>query len=439
MARASQRTSHRARAAHSAPVAAPPEVVLEVHVLSFEGPDPYAHVGGAARRVRGLTRSLSSKGHETHLWFVGAPDAPGQETRRDADGAALHLHRWCQWLSAGLPNGVYDGEAEKVDDYQRSLPPSLFERLAPKLMAGERATILAEEHQTVGAVVQLDALLRQAGLRERVTLGWNASDTYGFERIDWAALDAAATVTTVTESMRALLRERGVDALLVPNGLDEEAFEPVPRKALRRLRGRLRERLLLAKVGVFDPRERWEEAMQVVASLKAQGELPLLVARGVGGDGSAARERARALGLRVAFRAFDAGADGAEMGLRGLEAVDVLFAEGPLDREAERTLLRGATAVLTQRDGATSGLLELETMAAGGVACTGHAEAFCEPGENALVLGGGPREVSGALEGLAHRPREATRIRRGARRTARRFRWPKVVEERLRVAPAAHA
>ena len=81
---------------------------MQFHVLSFEGPDRYAQAGGIASRVTGLTQALAEAGYETHLWFVGAPDLPGHESR-----AWLHLHRWCQWISRYHPVGVYDGEEGK--------------------------------------------------------------------------------------------------------------------------------------------------------------------------------------------------------------------------------------------------------------------------------------------------------------------------------------
>jgi hypothetical protein len=45
----------------------------QFHILSFEGPDPYARAGGIATRITGLARALAGAGHETHLWFVGDP------------------------------------------------------------------------------------------------------------------------------------------------------------------------------------------------------------------------------------------------------------------------------------------------------------------------------------------------------------------------------
>ena len=78
---------------------------LEFVFLSFEGPDqPYAQAGGLGVRVAQLTRALAKHGFDTHLIFVGDPSLPGTETREDG---RLHLHRWCQWISASHPEGAY--------------------------------------------------------------------------------------------------------------------------------------------------------------------------------------------------------------------------------------------------------------------------------------------------------------------------------------------
>src|SRR5690349_1989453 len=147
----------------------------QFHVLSFEGPDAYARAGGISTRISGLVDALAQLGHETHLWFVGDPDQPGHERQ-----GRVVLHRWCQWISRHHPAGVYAGEEQKCADYAASLPPYLLSHeLMPLLAAGGRAVVLAEEWQTVDAVLHLDALLKRAGLRERVTMFWNANNTFG--------------------------------------------------------------------------------------------------------------------------------------------------------------------------------------------------------------------------------------------------------------------
>jgi hypothetical protein len=60
--------------------------------------------------------------------------------------------------------------------------------LLPHLQQGRRAVILAEEWQTVHAVLHLDWLLRQAGVRHQVTILWNANNTFSFHRVVYSYL-----------------------------------------------------------------------------------------------------------------------------------------------------------------------------------------------------------------------------------------------------------
>ena len=105
---------------------------MQFHVLSFEGPDPYSRVGGLASRIEGLTETLAELGFETHLWFIGDPNAPGHERR-----GKLHLHRWAQWVSRYHPKNVYDGEQGKCAEFSRTVPPHLISQaLEPYLLKG---------------------------------------------------------------------------------------------------------------------------------------------------------------------------------------------------------------------------------------------------------------------------------------------------------------
>ena len=165
---------------------------MQFRVLSFEGPDAYSRVGGLATRVEGLTQTLAGLGFDTHLWFIGDPDLAGHET-----SGTLHLHRWAQWVSRFHSCGVYDGEFGKQLEFGESLPPYMLrDVLLPHLQRGGRAAILAEEWQTVGAVLGLHRLLERAGVRERVALFWNANNVFGFETIDWDRLRRSAVITT---------------------------------------------------------------------------------------------------------------------------------------------------------------------------------------------------------------------------------------------------
>lgn len=404
---------------------------LQFHILSFEGPDLYARAGGIATRITGLARALADAGFDTHLWFVGDPDLPGEER----DGS-LTLHRWCQWISGYHAAGVYDGEDGKSFDYARSLPPYLLrEQLLPCMAAGGRAVVLAEEWQTADAVTHLDALLRARHARQEVKLFWNANNTFGFERIDWQRLKQAATLTTVSRYMKYKMGALDVDPLVIPNGLGAESFAMPDPETVKALASRVPERLLLTKVARWDPDKRWLLAMDTVAALKQRGHKPLLVARGGkeahGGDVMA---RARALGLRVTRRERRVtGERDLLESLDNTEQADVMVLESHLDPSARAVLFRGAEAVLANSGHEPFGLVGLETMAVGGLACTGTSgEDYAVDGENALVLQtNDPEEFVSLFERTRKRPEHGRELRAAGMQTARQYAWSRVLERAL--------
>jgi hypothetical protein len=63
------------------------------------------------------------------------------------------LHRWCQWISEYYPNGVYDGENEKLFDFNESVPGFVTERLIdPAAAEGKVTVVLGEEWHTAEAM-----------------------------------------------------------------------------------------------------------------------------------------------------------------------------------------------------------------------------------------------------------------------------------------------
>lgn len=400
-----------------------PRAMTQFHLLSFEGPDAYARAGGLASRVDGLTRALVSLGFATHLWFVGDPDRPGHE-----ECGGVRLHRWCQWLSRSRPQGVYDGQEAKIRDYTASLAPHLLEHvLLPHVAAGGDAVVLAEEWQTAAAVLELDRMLRRAGARGRVTLLWNANNLFGFDRIAWSDLARAAAITTVSRMMRLRMEPTGVPALVIPNGLPPEAFEPPDRRLVARLRAQLRGRLVLVKVARWDPDKAWMYAVEGVRELKKAGLRPLLVSRGgVEVYGAEVREAARTAGLRWTDRNGPASLPDA---LADVHEADVVCLGFALDSATCRALYRAADVVLANSRFEPFGLVGLEAMAASGVACVGlTGEDYVLPGRNALVLQTeDPHELVAVLERLRAHPEEERAVRATARRTAKTFAWSEVV------------
>ncbi len=403
----------------------------QFHLLSFEGPDPNARAGGIASRVTGLARALAEAGADTHLWFVGDPELPGHEVH-----GRLSLHRWCQWISRYHPGGVYEGEQGKANDYGASLPPVLLQQhLLPGLARGQRAVVLAEEWHTVNAVLHLDWLLRRAGVRDRVRLLWNANNTFGFERIDWPRLNAAASIVTVSRYMKHRMWRCGVDPVVIPNGLGPESFLEPDAEAVSTLRQRFKERVLLTKVARWDPDKRWLLAVDIVAALQRRGCRPLLVARGgVEAHEAEVIERARNAGLSVVERS------GAEPGPRGLldalsatNGADVVLLRSHLSPAARGVLFRGADAVLANSGHEPFGLVGLETMAVGGLACTGASgEDYAIDGENALVLQrNDPEEFSALFARVRRTPNLDEELRSSGVQTARSYAWSRVITRSL--------
>ena len=404
---------------------------MQFHILSFEGPDAYAFAGGLATRMTGLAHTLAEAGYETHLWFVGDPQRPGHET---VD--RLQLHRWCQWISHYHPGGVYDGEEGKRLDYASSLPPFLYEEvLLPRLRQGKRAVILAEEWHTVDAVLHLDWLLRNAGVRHQVMMLWNANNTFAFDYIDWGRLSGAAIITTVSRYMKHLMQDLGANPLVIPNGLSAETLLSPEREAVKTFRVRVRGRTVISKVARWDPDKRWLLAINTVGAMKRMGWRPLLIARGgVEPHGSEVLAAAAAAGLRVVDRPLpQQGVRGLFHALEGLDGIDIVNLRSPLDSESRLMLFHGSAAVLANSQHEPFGLVGLETMAAGGVACIGYTgEDYAVPGHNALALEtDDPQEFLDLFGALRVNPFADRALRRAGRATAQHYTWPQVVYRNL--------
>ena len=403
----------------------------QFHILSFEGPDPYARAGGIASRITGLAQALADSGLATHMWFVGDPHLPGEEIHEQ-----LRLHRWCQWISRYHPAGVYDGEEGKRHDYATSLPPFLLQEvLLPHLQRGGRAVILAEEWQTVDAVLHLDWLLHQAHLRSQVTILWNANNIFSFDRIDWSRLAAAAIITTVSRYMKHLMHNLGVNALVIPNGVSAEDLVPPRHGVVQAFRRRVQGRTVVSKVARWDPDKCWVLAVDTVSAMKRLDWRPLLIARGgVESHGTDVLAMATARGLRVVERVLPhPGVSGMLYMLESLDDVDILSLRSPLDPESRRMLFRASDAVLANSRHEPFGLVGLETMAVGGVACTGcSGEDYAVHGRNALVLETtDPHEFLGLFGELRANPALERTIRRAGRATAKQYTWCQIMQRHL--------
>jgi hypothetical protein len=138
------------------------------------------------------------------------------------------LHRWCQWISEYYPNGVYDGENEKLFDFNESVPGFVTERLIdPAAAEGKVTVVLGEEWHTAEAMCRLHDRLNSSGIRDRAILFWNANNTFSFHRIPWGRLRDCTTITTVSRYMKHTFWGMGSNPLVIPNGIPKTLMDEV--------------------------------------------------------------------------------------------------------------------------------------------------------------------------------------------------------------------
>ncbi len=399
-------------------------------LLSFEGADRYSRAGGLGVRVAELSEALAERGFETHVLFVGDPHLPAEEALVEG---RLRLHRWCQWVSKYYPEGVYQGENEKLYDFNDSAPWFVMDRIVrPAAEAGKVVAVLGEEWHTAEAVSRISDLLYHNGLRDRAIQFWNANNTMSFHRIDWGRLGFTNTITTVSRYMKHIMWGLGTNPLVIPNGIPTRAVEPVDEGAVARVREILGGEPLLFKIGRFDPDKRWNMAVEAVARLKGMGMKPVFPLRGgIEPHGEEVLGNARSMGLSVKeVRAEVRTVADCIRALEGAGPADVLDLRFFLPDEFVRIMYRAADAVLANSGHEPFGLVGLEVMGAGGVAFTGSTgEDYAIPFENAMVLDtADPGEIAGYVAHMENHPEERELIRQGAKRTAATFLWDRVID-----------
>ena len=397
-------------------------------ILSFEGPDVYSQAGGLGVRVKGLSRGLARMGYTTYLYFCGDPDLPGEE---EVEDGRLHLRRWCQWISAQHRGGVYDGEEGKIRDWNYSLPSSLIENvIEPAVKAGQYVVILGEEWHTSWSMRLISDALYYRGIRDRVVMLWNANNTYGFDRIEWAALNLASTVTTVSRYMKFRMWDWGQNPIVIPNGIPPEAIIDADPAASARLRSAAAAEHMWFKIGRFDPDKRWLMAVSAAALLKRRGRSVKLLMRG-GREPHGAEVIGHAINQGLVVRNSASPPNAAELVtlLTATNGTDIINLTTFLDDSLVPLMYSACDAVLANSGHEPFGLVGLEVMAAGGIAVTGATgEDYAEAYRNSVVVEtDDPVEIVTELAALKEKPRLAAHLRRRGRVTARDYLWPKVI------------
>ncbi len=403
-------------------------------LLSFEGPDVYSTAGGLGTRVSELSEALAAQGYTTHLIFIGDPTKPAVEARVDGH---LVLERWSQWVSKYYPNGVYDGEEEKLYDFSESVPYHIYEQIVrPAIDEGKTVVIMGEDWHTAEAICRTSDLLYWFGVRHKVLMLWNLNSLMSLHRINWGRLNFVATLCTVSKYMKHKMWNYGVNPLVIPNGIPARHLNPVDSAAVKRLREIARQgdprRMFLFKIGRFDPDKRWIMAIEAVARLKHTGyPVTLFVRGGIEPHGTEVLHHAYNLGLEI--RDVVAQRPNLEQCLDAMSKAghaDLYNLRFFLPEEFVRTTYAAADATLANSGHEPFGLVALEVMAAQGIAVTGSTgEDYAISFENAIVTEtDDPDEIVGYLLHLRRHPEEQERIRSEGCRTAEQFLWDQVIE-----------
>jgi glycosyltransferase involved in cell wall biosynthesis len=293
---------------------------------------------------------------------------------------------------------------------------------------------MGEEWQTADAVLHLDHLLRKTPWRNRVRMFWNANNVFGFDRIDWQRMRRAARVTTVSRYMRQLMEAEKIEAVVLPNGLSPDVYMTPDHETVERLRVAFAGRIAITKMARWDPDKNWLGSVRLVAELKRLGHRPLLIARGGReAHGAEVLREMQALGLRIAVRNSEGGMRGLSSSLSNAHDVDVLNVTSHVDPDSRRALFRASDVVLANSTREPFGLVGLEAMAAGGIACTGYTgEDYAMSGRNAIVLQtGDPAEFVELYLRVRRDPQYETSMRRAGRETALQYAWPSVIRTTL--------
>lgn len=397
-------------------------------MVSFEGPDQYSQAGGLGVRARELCRAFAQHGFQTTLIFVGDPGRP-----REEEDAGVCLVRWAQEVSRRYPSGVYEGEYEKMRALTGTLPGWLIEQVVrPAVNRGRAVAVLCEEWHTAVFARVLSDMLHARRLRNRVALLWNANNNFGFDAIDWGALDYVATITTVSRYMKHLMWPYGVNPIVVPNGIPTASLTAPDPRAVRAIKAAAATPCLAFKIGRFSPDKRWHQAIAAIAELRSAG-LParLLMRGGIEPFGAEVLASAGRVGLQVEDW-YDSveDASGIVAALAQSGGAPIVNLRRFLPDAVIAEVNAAATAVLANSGHEPFGLVGLEAMAAGGVAMVGATgEEYARPYGNAVVIEtDDAAEVASALRGLVDHPPLARRLRRAARRDAADFAWPIVVD-----------
>lgn len=231
-----------------------------------------------------------------------------------------------------------------------------------------------------------------------------------------------------------MLRDRGVDARVIPNGIPLRLTEPVSTSRVEQLHERTGPRSIVFKMARWGHDKGWHQALDAIGELRRAEQPVTLVARSGGpsrGGEDLAPQAARQ-GLRVCEveSAEELDARLPAMTRAGADVISLRFG---VSQDLARVLYAGSSAVLANSIAEPFGLVGLEAMAAGGVVVTGGTgEDYAVDGVNAMVLQSlRPQELADRVQPQLSRRGAGARLRNRAMATARGYTWEAIIRQHL--------
>lgn len=361
------------------------------HIANFYGPTS----GGLRTAMHELGRGYHERGHEFLMVVPGAQDAD-EDT---AFGRRVSIGSPVLPLSGGYRLISRVGE---VRDVLTGFQPHVLEVSDRTTLRGlgrwarERdvpSVFFAHERADGVLASNLPTWLGRTGALTRTADAHNRGTARGF-----------TTVVATTGYAAQEFERIGVEAALVPLGVDLEQFDPSRGDASLRAELAQPGEALLVMASRLSPEKRPDLAIDAVRVLGARGRRVRLVS--AGGGTWAERMRARAQDLPVTFLGF---VDGRDRFAALLATADAVVAPGPIE---------------------TFGLAALEALASGTPAVVNAASALPSVvGDAGEAADGTPEAFADAIERVLDSPEAQRRAR--ARARAQTMPWQATVERLL--------
>jgi len=127
-----------------------------------------------------------------------------------------------------------------VFDYTWSVPAYVLDRIARLRRAGKRLVVMAEEWHTADALMGVSDILSPARAAPH---GDDALEREQHDELppdQLGRLTYTASITAVSKFMKQIMREHGMNAIVIPNGIPERCFQPVDPESAMALRDALK-------------------------------------------------------------------------------------------------------------------------------------------------------------------------------------------------------